>query len=541
MGTERVRRDVYPRGPEGLEPEGGWKPGEPLVAPEALAAVREEAERVKVLDAAVAVARGEGAKAAEAIMAREKEGKAGQLMAFKSFLGSLEDLALRDASAVANAEETRLVLKLYRQEENGGPKPTSTYQTSTSFSAAEALGLGDPDFEGRAQAWAEKTGRFGRYQWRILGWAGGEQTLDTTYNVQVEPPPGYEAPRGPVVEVDPEAPRDPMASLREGLGIIALVKETIGGPAAAGKVDTDSIRAMARAEALLEADREQRKELRALEDRWEARIEKAEKEAHARGVVEGRRAAEDEFRPRLWELERKADGEHEPTILEEAARLVGGPEVVQSLVKAVITSMERPAPAVPPPGRPVVPLQRANPGPAVPPPVPSAAPAPAAEILPEPTRKEWRAALDDTESVLDLLDEHGEDTPDIQQLREVLEAFHAQGEADGPLGPWWKAWRQGIGQGVKDMLEAAEDEKEPEGDETMDLEAFKALLGRRLDEGAADVDILAELDRSTTPKQRAQWRGLLKWMPDDAAAAMLGEHRHRERLAGLLRAFQAGQ
>jgi len=537
MGTERVRRDVYPRGPEGLEPEGGWKPGEPLVAPKALAAVQQEADRVRVLDTAAAVARGEGAKAAEAILAREKEGKAGQLLAFKSFLGSLEDLAGRDASAVANTEETRLVLKLYRQEENGGPKPTSTYQTSASFSAVEALSMGDPDFEGRAQAWAEKTGRFGRYQWRILGWAGGEQTLDTTYNVQVEPPPGYEAPRGPV-EAEPEATRDPLASLREGLGIIAMVKETIGGNAAAGKVDTESIRASARAEALLEADREHRKEVRALEDRYEARIEKAAAEAHARGMVEGRRAAEDEYRPQLWELERRAEGGHEPTILEEAARLVGGPEVVQSLVKAVITSMER-QPVVPLPARPVVPLQRMNPAPQPAPPAP--APAPAAPPLPEPSRKDWRAALDDTEAVLDLLDEHGEDTPDVQKLREVLEAFRDQGEADGPLGPWWHAWNAGIGQGVRDMLAAAEDQEEPEGDEAMDLEAFKALLGRRLDEGANDAAILAELEGSTTPKQRAQWRGLLKWMPDDAAAAMLGEPRHRERLTGLLRTFQAGQ
>lgn len=539
MGTERIKRDVYPRGPEGLEPGGGWMPGEPLVSPEALAAVREEADRVKVLDTAAAVARGEGARAAEAVLARDKEGKAGQLLAFKAFLGSLEDLAGRDASTAANPEETRLVLRLYRLEENGGPKPTSTYQTSASFGAAEALGMGDPDFEGRAQAWAEKTGRFGRYQWRILGWAGGEQTLDTTYNVQVEPPPGYEAPKA--LELATEAPRDPMTNLREGLAIVNMVKETLGGNAAPGKVDTEGIRAMARAEALLEAERENRKEIRILEDRWQARLEKAEQEAHARGVAEGRRSAEDEYRPRIWELERKAEGGHEPTILEEAARLVGGPEVVQSLVKAVITSMERPPAPPPPPGRPVVPLQRMNPAPPPPQQAVQAPPvAPAAPVLPEPTRKEWRDALDDTEAVLDLLDEHGEDTPDIQQLRQVLEAFRDQGEADGPLGTWWHAWNQGIGQGVRDMLASVEVD-EPEGDETMDLDGFKALLGRRLDEGADDAAILHELEEHTTPQQRDQWRGLLKWMPDDAAAAMLGEPRHKERMVNLLRAFQAGQ
>jgi hypothetical protein len=240
------------------------------VDPEALEAVREEAERVRVLDTAAAVARGEGAKAAQAVLDRERDTKTGQMMAFRSFLLSLEDLAGKDPSTTANTEETRLVLKLYRLEETGGPKQASTYQTSASFSVAEALGMGGPDFEGRAQAWAEKAGRFGRYQWRILGWAGGEQTLDTTYTVQVEPPPGYEAPRPPKGPEGEEGQRDPMANLKEGLGIIAMVKEALGGNQNAGKVDMEGIRAAARAEALMEADRQRRAEVQALEDRWEA-------------------------------------------------------------------------------------------------------------------------------------------------------------------------------------------------------------------------------------------------------------------------------
>jgi hypothetical protein len=478
------------------------------------------------------VAKAEGEKAAQAVIERERETKTGQLMAFRSFLVSLEDLAGKDAGAAANTEETRLVLRLYRMEETGGPKEKGTYQTSASFSAAEALGMGDPDFEGRAQAWAEKTGRFGRFQWRILGWAGGEQTLDTTYVVQVEPPPGYEAPRAPK-EAEAEAPRDPMANLKEGLGIIAMVKDAMGG--GPGKVDVESIRAAARAEAFREADREHREEVRKLEDRWEKRLDAVKDEAYKSGLKDGRREAEDEFRPKLWELERKAEGDREPSILEEATRLMGGPEVVQGLVKAVITSMERQQTHVQPQARPVVPLQpRPNPSPA-PAPV-QAPPVPPAPALPEPTRKEWREALEDVEEVLAILDEHGEDTPEVHQLREVLETFKAQGEAEESLGAWWQAWNAGIKTGVSEMLAAAEGPEE----DAMDLDGFKALLAQRLDEGAEDAAILAELDARTTPEQREQWRGLLRWMPGDIAAGMLGEDRHRARLGALLEAFKAG-
>ena len=532
MAERSVRDTVLPRGPEGLIPEGGWKEGDPLVSPEALAAVQEEAGRVRMLDTAAAVARGEGTRAAEAVLAREKDSKAGQLFAFKSFLRSLEDLAGRDASAVANPEETRLVLRLYRLEENGGPKPTALYQTAVSFAAAEAMAMGDPDFEGRAQAWAEKTGRFGRYQWRVLGWAAGEQTLDTTYNVQVEPPSGYVAPAAPV-EVASEALRDPMANLREGLALIGIVKETLGQPAA-GKVDVDGIRASARLEALMEADRQRREEIQRLEDRWETKAEAARQEAYNRGVTDGRRTTEDEWRPKVWELERKVNADREPSLLEEAAKLVGGPEVVSQLAQAVITSMANPRPA-PPPRPQVVPLQvRPNP------PQP-AAPEPAAQpmaILPEPSRAEWRQAMADTEEALEVLDEHGDGSAEVRQLETVLKAFVTQGEAEGTLGPWWQAWGQGIGQAVQDMLAAAEVSASPETqEESMDLDGMKVLLAQRLDEGAGDAAILEELDRLTTPAQRNQWRSMMGWVPTATAAALLGEERHLGRLTSLVQAF----
>jgi hypothetical protein len=239
----------------------------------------------------------------------------------------------------------------------------------------------------------------------------------------------------------------------------------------------------------------------------------------------------------LWELQRKAGEDREPSLLEEATRLMGGPEVVQGLVKAILERPAAPAPA-PPMARPVVPLQpRPNPTPA---PTPAQA---APQALPEPTRAEWREALEETEEVLEILDEHGENTPDVIQLRQVLEAFKTQGEAEGPLGAWWQAWNAGIRQGVKDMLQAAEAAEAEGGEEPtgegMDLEGFKAMLAKRLDEGATDAEILAELDAMTTPAQRANWRGLLRWMPLDAAAGMLGEARHRGRLVPLLEAFQA--
>lgn len=532
MTGDAVRELVLPRGPEGLKPEGGWKEGEPLVSPEALAAVQEEAGRVRALDMAAAVARGEGAKAAEAVLAREKDTKAGQLFAFKAFLGSLEELAGRDAGAVSNTEETRLVLRLYRLEEAGGPRPTATYQTAATFSASEALALGDPDLEGRALAWAEKSGRFGKFQWRILGWAAGEQTLDTTYNVNIEPPPGFVPPIVPAAPVE----KDPMASLKESLGLVAMVKEALGiGSAGAGKVDVEGIRAAARMEALMEGDRQRREEIQRMEERWEAKLEAAKAEAYTRGATDGRRAAEDEWRPKVWDLERQLAADKEPSLLEEATKLVGGPEVVGKLAQVVIASMAAPKPAAPPapPQRPVMPLQT-RPAPPAPAPQPAA---PQPQALMEPTRAEWRQAMDETEGALAIMEEHGDGGPEVAQLQQVLRAFIAQGEADGPLGAWWQAWNQGIGQAVRDMLAAAEPDEPTNPEEIMDLEGMKRMLAQRLDEGADDAAILEELDLLTTPAQRDQWRSLMRILPTAAAVGMIGEERHRERLEALLGAF----
>ncbi|HEX9082944.1 MAG TPA: hypothetical protein VF768_11740 [Holophagaceae bacterium] len=475
------------------------------------------------------MARGTAKKAVETALAKDREGKTDQIMAFKSFLGSLEDLAGRDASALGNQEQTRVVFKLYRLEDNGGPTPTGTFQTQVTFSAAEALAMGDPDFEGRALAWAVKSGRFGKFQWRIMGWAAGEQTLDTTKSVKVEPPPGYEAPRAQEI-AQAEPPRDPMANLKESLSVVALVKDALGG--GAGKVDVEGIRAAARAEAFREADKDHREELRKLEDRWEARLEAAKNEAYTRGKADGRRETEDEWRPKLWDLERRTQADREPSILEEATKMLGGPEAVQGLVKAVISGMNRPAPM---PQR-VVQVQappHAAPGPvSVAPP-----PAPAVPVLPEPSRVEWRGAMEQTEEALDVLAENGSGAKS-EELKRHFEAFIRMGEGGGTLGPWWQVWQTQIGPAVGEILAAME--PEPEGEE-MDLEGFKAMLAQWLDEGAEDGAILAELDARTTVEQREKWRGFLRWMPVDVAAGMLGEDRHRARLIPLVEAFQAGK
>ncbi|HJV40006.1 MAG TPA: hypothetical protein VJ528_14300 [Geothrix sp.] len=534
MGTESIKEAVLPRGPEGLVPPGGWKEGEPLVSPEALAAVNQEVGRVKALDEAERVARGTAQKVVEDALDRDKGDKAGKLKAFKSFLWGLEELAGRDAEAVADTQETRLVFRLFRLDDKGGVKPQGVYQTAVSFSASEALALGDPDLEGRAQAWCEQSGRFGKYQWRLLGWAAGEQTLDTTFNVTTEPPPGYEPPRVPVVPEAPEPPKNPMENLKDSLGLVALVKDTLGLGGAGAKVDVETIKAAARAEALREADRETRDELRKLEDRWEAKLEAAKTEAFNRGVAEGRRAAEDEWRPKVWDLERRVTQEKEPSMLEEAVRIVGGPDVVQSIARAFIATANRPAPQA----RPVVPLQprtqaatpaaQVNPAPVMP-----------AHLPPEPTRAQWREAMELTEEALEVLEEHGDSTPEVAQLRAVLSSFVQQGQGDHSLGPWWQAWSQFVGAAVHQVLQAVEPDEPNDTTQgaPMDLSDLRTLLSQRLAEGATDEAILAELDEITTPEARAEWRGMLGRLPDALVIPMIDGD--PDRIRGLLEAFKA--
>ncbi|HEU4951142.1 MAG TPA: hypothetical protein VFT46_04280 [Holophagaceae bacterium] len=542
-----IESTVFPRGREALQEQPG-EAGEGAQEPSAeelMAATHREVGRVQALDLAERVAAGTAKAAVEKALEQDRarrdddaKAKEGQLRAFKSFLRSLEDLTTADERAATNTEETRLVLRLYRLEEKGGPKPTSVYQTAVTLTARDALAMVDPDLEGRAQAWSEETGRFGVFQWRLLGWAAGEQTLDTTYNVTTQAPPGYIPPKAPQAEAAGERAPDPMAQLREGLGLVSMVKEVLGG----GKADASIIeatRAAARADALREADRDHREELRKLEDRWEARLEEAERKAHERGLAEGRREKEDELRPRLWELERRAERDQPPSILQEAIQAVGGPEVVQAIAKMALSNMGNPKPPAPPHR----PAQAPAPMP-LPPPSPAASAPPSPQ---EPSRKEWREALEDTEAALDILEEHDDGSQEVAQTRSVLQAFVQQGEQEINLATWWKAWGGGIGEAVRDILARFQEPDEephpapqgPQG-ETMDMNGLKELLDRRLEEGAADDVILAELDQLTTPGTRAEWRRLLGWIPREVAAGMIAGESHRERVKGLLEAFLAG-
>lgn len=538
MGTEGIKDMVFPRGAEGLTPEGGWQEGQPMVSPEALAAVNQEVGRSQALKEAEQTARGVARKEVEEALDRQKTDKAGQLKAFKSFLWSLEELAKRDAGAVADTEETRLVFRLFRMEDTGGLKPKSMYQTVVNFSASEALALGDPDLEGRAQAWCEKTGRFGSYQWRLLGWAAGEQTLDTTFNVTTEPPPGYQPPTAPPVEIPTTPPKDPMENLKESLGLIGMMKDALGlGQASSGKIDAatlESVKASARLEAQMAADREHRAEVIKLEERWGAKVEAGKAEAYTRGVSDGRRAAEDEWRPKVWDLERQMAAGKEPSLLEEAVRMVGGPDIVQGIARAFIATANRPAqPAAPhSQSRPVLPLQ---PRPQSQP-QPEAAPKPVqASALPLPSRVEWREAMESTEEALEILGEHDDGSPETAQLRQVLDTFVAQGQDEANLGNWWQAWNQFIRGAVADVQRAVE----PGESEAMDLNDLKSLLAQRLTEGATDQAILEELEGMSTLDQRQAWRETLKGLPEALVVAMIDGD--PERVKGLLAAFKSGK
>ena len=74
----------------------------------------------------------------------------------------------------------------------------------------------------------------------------------------------------------------------------------------------------------------------------------------------------------------------------------------------------------------------------------------------------------------------------------------------------------------------------------MNLEAMKALLLARLDEGAEDAAILAELEALTTPAQRDEWRRALGGWPVGMIAGAIAGGRHADRLAGLLESFKKG-
>lgn len=67
----------------------------------------------------------------------------------------------------------------------------------------------------------------------------------------------------------------------------------------------------------------------------------------------------------------------------------------------------------------------------------------------------------------------------------------------------------------------------------MDLDALKAQLITRLDEGAADGTILGEIRATFTPAQIDQARGMLRMVPASMLGGLLGAPQHQARLEGL--------
>lgn len=529
---------AFPKGRAAIHPpESEPEPSDQ----ELMNAMHREVGRVQALDLAEDVARGTATKAAEKVLERdrqrreaESDTKEGKLRQFRYYLRSLEELASKDAGAVSNGEETRLNLKLYRMENNGGPRESEVYQTAIEFAGTEALAMVDPDLDGRAQAWAEKKGVFGRYRWRLQGWAAGEFTLDTTYLVATEPPPGYEPPKEPDAPREPQPAPDPMADMMKTLSFAKQFKDALGLDGG-GRADAAAI-AMAEkaaaATARMDAADRHRDELRKLEKEHREGIETADAKGYARGLTDGKRAAEDELKPRIWELERKLDSGKEPSILEEAVKMVGGPEVVASIAKMAVASMTaaKQQPPPPRPGQGAVAQSAAQ----------SAQSAPQAlPALQEPTKAEWRAAVDETEAAISLIEESGDTSPDTLNTKAALETFLQAGHADGPMGNWWMAWHRGYKDAVTQILAALDTPDDDPTEPTMDMEGLKTLLHRRLDEGADDSAILEELARVVPEPTRSEWKKLLAWVPDTAAAAMISEGRkdHEARIAALLPAF----
>ncbi len=227
--------------------------------------------------------------------------------------------------------------------------------------------------------------------------------------------------------------------------------------------------------------------------------------------------------------------------------MLGGPDAVQGLVGGLVSALNRPAgprPAAGPRRMPPQP-QRMPQGPR--PVQPVAAPRPPAAPNPtqgpEPTRAEWRQAMDGVEQTLEILDQlltESEADPETMEkaetLRRALEHYRSQGDAPGSLAEWWASWPQ-----VKTYVDQVlTDEDEDEGGEAMDLEGLRALLLRRLDEGATDEAILEDLAREVPEETRAQWRGMLRFVPAGVAAGMIGQGSHAERLTALLEAFKEG-
>lgn len=533
------------------------KPGRPdLAIPEAAGlseaeaeALRKVADRKRELDHTEAVARGTAIAAVNGLMDEQrrqaslaKDEDRLKLAPFYSYLDSLRELAEEDQAEA----RTELKLQLFRLEDSGGPKPKRIYCQEFTLDQAEVKSMGDPAFERRTQDYAEKAGRFGRYEWRIKGWAIGELTLDTQTTVHVEPPPGFVMPPNPIIEASPKV--DPMEGMNGSLDLISRVAALFGGkkgdsmsPVELRQLETMAYDQGQRAgltEGKYQAEKEHRKELDDLRERHRRDLEEAEKRGMDRGRVEGAREVKDELTPKIWQLEHQVAGDAPASLASEVVGYLGGPEAVQALVGAVVAGMNKPkAPGAPQPqGRPAPPTQPRT-----------------AQFNPsgEPSRAAHFEALGMIEAAVDHLDdaiprESPESVAQLQQLKGMLEAVHAEGMKEGPMAAWWSDWISRWAPNVQMILNAVEDHEElatetTETEKPMDLEALRGTLLAALDTGKEDAEILEHLKTTIPPEVRGEWRKQIAGWPTAMLAGMIGQGQHQGRLTALLEAFTAAQ
>lgn len=571
MPDPNLESTVFPRGRDGLMGPGPVAPGPGQVphqvrdtSEEDAAAAGQNLEKLTqaltpqlAAEVAAKTARLEARGAAREVLEEERKAaaeealrKKDRLRPFFGFMESLRNLAASGPGGEGPEGRTELVLKLYRLVETGGPKPQRVFQTQVQLSQDEALGMADPDFEGRTMEWAMQQGQFGRFEWRMLGWADGESILDTSYTVTVEAPAGYQPPARPAVPTEPEAKPDPMGQLKETLGLVTIMREAFGMKTQGGGLDAgqmEVIRSAAAANARLEASEAHRRELRDLEDRHRRELEAAEEKGYRRGQEEGKREMEAE--KLRWELSRAKEAPEGPSFLQEVTGMLGGPDAVQGLVGGLVAAMNRPPSPKPSvsnpsprqlgpvaPKAPVRPLRPAMPdqGPAAPFPTPASNPSHGAE----PNRGEWKEAMEQVEEALDGLEEllkGSEADPGLvgkaTQLQAALERFRGQGLVEGSLAAWWAQWPQ-VKPYVDEVLEAGDEpEEEPV---SMDLEGLRALLMERLEEGEDDDTILREINRHVPKESMNKWRQTIKLMPKKLILDIIGIKDHDKRLNVLI-------
>lgn len=457
-----------------------------------------------------------------------------------------------------------LKLKLHRINETVGFEKKVFTGISVELEPSELEGP-DLRLEERTQQYAERAGLFGKYVWSIQAFLDGSLLTDTTRTINVEAPPDYRAPLAVQSAAPPTPPPDPRGEVRESLSLVKDLAGVVGlfGGKGGGMTlqDVEAARTSGhtlghqagKLEGLRQADQEWERKL-------DAKVSEAKAESYRQGKVDGRREAEDQYREEKADLERRAEGEG-PGTVEQIVSAIGGPGAVQGLVAAIagglLSKKSQPAapaaPAAPvspqpsPEGRPPMAL---GPRPLPPAPEPAAAPAP-----PEgaPSMGQMVEAIRKLDDVIALLEEGSERGPEgaAETLAPQLNAFRAlRQEGLEPkqvtAAAWWQLWTtraekdvDAVTAAMQAELDRLDDEDHPE--ETMpNVESLKALLSRRLEEGAAPAAIVEELRTTVPPATFLQWRNMVNAFPGAMVLAYLGiPSQHNEAGAAVLEAFRA--